>query len=227
MLNVDEIGHRPETTTNGRGNDQRTGPFHFRTGGTAAHRVPSVGRRGLASFSAARDRFASTYLTVWGARRVDGKPWERSEEHKMKTSRRVVRGPGGSTTSYTSSYSSSSSGFASGSGNHNGFASSRNGYVDGGISYGRSSSRDEDEAKLEDGLTYDEIRAQCLQQNRLFEDPEFPANNSSIFPSKRSPHPFEWKRPGVSDDHWSRCARKVIHTHWFSWIKYPSTRLEK
>jgi len=51
--------------------------------------------------------------------------------------------------------------------------------------------------KLE-GKTYDEIKAQCLRENRLFEDPDFPAIDSSVFPNKRPPRPFEWKRPGVS-----------------------------
>jgi len=52
--------------------------------------------------------------------------------------------------------------------------------------------------KLE-GKTYDEIKAQCLQEKRLFADPDFPANNSSIFPGRRSSQVFEWKRPHVSN----------------------------
>lgn len=43
--------------------------------------------------------------------------------------------------------------------------------------------------------TYAEIKEQCLRERRLFEDPDFPANNKSVFPSKRPPKPFEWKRP--------------------------------
>ncbi|XP_059154720.1 calpain-B-like isoform X2 [Physella acuta] len=41
----------------------------------------------------------------------------------------------------------------------------------------------------------DEIRAQCRQQGILFEDPEFPCVDSSIFFSRSPPRPFEWKRP--------------------------------
>jgi len=48
------------------------------------------------------------------------------------------------------------------------------------------------------GKTYDEIKAQCLRENRLFEDPDFPAIDSSVFPSKLPPRPFDWKRPSVS-----------------------------
>lgn len=46
------------------------------------------------------------------------------------------------------------------------------------------------------GKTYAEIKQQCVRERRLFEDADFPANNKSIFPSKRPPKPFEWKRPG-------------------------------
>jgi hypothetical protein len=49
-----------------------------------------------------------------------------------------------------------------------------------------------------DGRTFAEIRAQCLKERRLFEDPDFPAKDSSIFFSRAPPRPFQWKRPGVS-----------------------------
>ncbi|CAG5133512.1 unnamed protein product, partial [Candidula unifasciata] len=42
---------------------------------------------------------------------------------------------------------------------------------------------------------YDEIKTQCKQQGILFEDPEFPCVDSSIFFSRAPPRPFEWKRP--------------------------------
>ena len=45
---------------------------------------------------------------------------------------------------------------------------------------------------------FDSIRDACLRDGRLFEDPDFPAEDSSIFFSKRPPKPFEWKRPHVS-----------------------------
>lgn len=49
-----------------------------------------------------------------------------------------------------------------------------------------------------DGRSYEEIRAQCLKDRRLFEDPDFPAKDSSIFFSRSPPRPFQWKRPSVS-----------------------------
>jgi len=65
-----------------------------------------------------------------------------------------------------------------------------------------SKKRDGPPMKLE-GKTYAEIKAQCLREGRLFEDPDFPAVDSSIFYSKAPPRPFEWKRPNeiVSDPH--------------------------
>ena len=48
------------------------------------------------------------------------------------------------------------------------------------------------------GKSYDEIKAQCLRENRLFVDPDFPPNDSSIFLTRRSSQAYQWKRPGVS-----------------------------
>ncbi|XP_021353807.1 calpain-B-like isoform X17 [Mizuhopecten yessoensis] len=47
---------------------------------------------------------------------------------------------------------------------------------------------------------YDQIKAKCLDEGILFEDPEFEATDMSIFFSKRSPRPFEWKRPTEISD---------------------------
>jgi hypothetical protein len=44
--------------------------------------------------------------------------------------------------------------------------------------------------------SFEEIRAQCLKENRLFEDPDFPATSVSISPKPQ--RIYEWKRPGVS-----------------------------
>lgn len=49
-----------------------------------------------------------------------------------------------------------------------------------------------------DGKSYEEIKSQCLRENKLFQDPDFPAVDSSIFFSRMPPRPFEWKRPSVS-----------------------------
>jgi len=139
----------------------------------------------------------------------------------MKTTRTVVHGPGGSTTvtEYTS-YSGGGGGdfggdFGGGSHFSDGFGSSGHRFHSDGGGGGGGGRRSKSgwgtrhggsepkrpsgpPMKLE-GKTYDEIKAQCLRENRLFEDPDFPPNDSSVFPSKRPPRPFEWKRPTVSD----------------------------
>lgn len=46
--------------------------------------------------------------------------------------------------------------------------------------------------------SYDEIKKRCQEEGCLFEDPEFDAEDSSIFFSRAPPRPFEWKRPHVS-----------------------------
>ncbi|XP_061172467.1 calpain-B-like isoform X9 [Saccostrea echinata] len=43
--------------------------------------------------------------------------------------------------------------------------------------------------------SYDVIKKKCLEEGCLFEDPEFEAEDSSIFFSRAPPRPFEWKRP--------------------------------
>ncbi|KAH0622477.1 hypothetical protein JD844_024822 [Phrynosoma platyrhinos] len=48
------------------------------------------------------------------------------------------------------------------------------------------------------GQTYKELKLECQQKGILFEDCDFPANDSSLFFSEKPPVPFVWKRPGVS-----------------------------
>ncbi|XP_010578349.1 PREDICTED: calpain-3 isoform X4 [Haliaeetus leucocephalus] len=43
--------------------------------------------------------------------------------------------------------------------------------------------------------TYEELHKKCLEQNILYEDPDFPPNESSLFYSQKIPIKFEWKRP--------------------------------
>ncbi|KAK6015500.1 calpain family cysteine protease, partial [Ostertagia ostertagi] len=45
-------------------------------------------------------------------------------------------------------------------------------------------------------LDFYEERDKCLQEKRLFEDPHFPAQDSSLFYSKSPPKRIEWLRPG-------------------------------
>lgn len=48
------------------------------------------------------------------------------------------------------------------------------------------------------GQSFEQLRQACVQKGVLFEDADFPANNSSLFYSERPQIPFVWKRPGVS-----------------------------
>lgn len=45
---------------------------------------------------------------------------------------------------------------------------------------------------------YSELKKHCINDKTLFEDPEFPAVNSSLYFKKPPPGFVEWKRPGVS-----------------------------
>lgn len=50
-----------------------------------------------------------------------------------------------------------------------------------------------------EGKTYKEVKELCRRENRLFEDPDFPADDSSLVYSGRPGRSIEWKRPHVSD----------------------------
>ncbi|XP_033001794.1 calpain-3 isoform X1 [Lacerta agilis] len=43
--------------------------------------------------------------------------------------------------------------------------------------------------------TFHELHKKCLEKKILYEDPDFPANDSSLFFSQKLPVKFEWKRP--------------------------------
>lgn len=46
--------------------------------------------------------------------------------------------------------------------------------------------------------TFHERYKKCLEKKILYEDPDFPANDTSLFYSQKLPVKFEWKRPPVS-----------------------------
>ncbi|XP_037366657.1 calpain-9 [Talpa occidentalis] len=46
------------------------------------------------------------------------------------------------------------------------------------------------------GQSFEQLRQECLRKGTLFEDPDFPANSSSLFYSETPQIPFVWKRPG-------------------------------
>lgn len=63
--------------------------------------------------------------------------------------------------------------------------------------FGASGNKIQSEPTQADGKTYEQLRQECLQRKKLFEDPDFPAKGSSLFYSQSVPVNFEWKRPGV------------------------------
>ena len=48
---------------------------------------------------------------------------------------------------------------------------------------------------------YENIVRHCLKTETLWEDPEFPAVQSSVFYHQTPPFTFQWKRPHVSRLH--------------------------
>lgn len=47
------------------------------------------------------------------------------------------------------------------------------------------------------GQKYEELKKQHQESETLFEDPEFPATDASLFYSRQPPGQVTWKRPGV------------------------------
>lgn len=45
---------------------------------------------------------------------------------------------------------------------------------------------------------YERIKRSCLKRGELWEDPEFPATQASVFYHQTPPFNFQWKRPKVS-----------------------------
>lgn len=51
------------------------------------------------------------------------------------------------------------------------------------------------DATPHNGVSYEDLKKHCLKEKVLFEDPDFPAVDTSLFFSKKPPRPFVWKRP--------------------------------
>ena len=45
---------------------------------------------------------------------------------------------------------------------------------------------------------FERLRESCLKKGELFEDPDFPAVQTSIFYHQKPPFSFVWKRPKVA-----------------------------
>lgn len=61
---------------------------------------------------------------------------------------------------------------------------------------------------------YDDLKRECIKDKKLFEDPEFPAVNTSLYYSKPLPSSVQWKRPGVSDNHVSGHSPDISLMFW-------------
>uniref|UniRef100_A0A672NMX2 Calpain-9-like n=1 Tax=Sinocyclocheilus grahami TaxID=75366 RepID=A0A672NMX2_SINGR len=88
-----------------------------------------------------------------------------------------------------------------------------------------------------DGKTFEQLRLECLQKGKLFEDPDFPAVDESLFFSQRVPVNFEWKRPGfwqhnkwmdvVVDDRLPCVRSNLVFVHSADNTEFWSALLEK
>lgn len=56
-----------------------------------------------------------------------------------------------------------------------------------------------EDAVPHNGISYADLQKRCLRRGELFEDPDFPAVNTSLFYSREPPVPFVWKRPQVEE----------------------------
>ena len=54
-------------------------------------------------------------------------------------------------------------------------------------------------------IDYEAIVHHCIKTGELWEDPEFPAVQSSVFYHQTPPFSFQWKRPHVSYFFEKRC----------------------
>ncbi|XP_032040871.1 calpain-9 isoform X3 [Aythya fuligula] len=87
------------------------------------------------------------------------------------------------------------------------------------------------------GKAYEELKQECLRRGSLFEDPDFPASDASLFFSEKPPVPFLWKRPGfwqhnewldvVIDDRLPTFKGRLVFLHSAEHNEFWSALLEK
>lgn len=71
----------------------------------------------------------------------------------------------------------------------------KSGYHLGGAHQSISADAKPSDAVPHNGVSYGDLKKHCLKEGVLFEDPDFPAVDESMFFSRKPPRPFVWKRP--------------------------------
>lgn len=72
-------------------------------------------------------------------------------------------------------------------------------YASPGNTYSAILSRNEAVKDAKRLKTFLELRDKYVRKKVLFEDPLFPANNTSLFKNRRIPLDIKWKRPSVGE----------------------------
>ena len=62
---------------------------------------------------------------------------------------------------------------------------------------------------------YSKLKSQCEKEERLFEDPEFPANDKSIFFSHAPQKQIVWRRPKV----WLKPFYSLVYFQLYSMLQ--------
>lgn len=70
--------------------------------------------------------------------------------------------------------------------------------------------------------TFLELRDKYVKKKVVFEDPLFPANDSSLFYSHKPTMKIEWKRPSVSAHHQSlnHLSEPTLETKWLLFLSF-------
>jgi hypothetical protein len=66
---------------------------------------------------------------------------------------------------------------------------------------------------------FERIRRACVKRSELWEDPDFPATQSSVFYHQTPPFQFVWKRPHVSTSFlFLKTENIILFYHFEVWL---------